>query len=430
MSEGLLRLCGQYVDMMKFFSSFYRLNQFLCTVIWTKSFLVHHPRHEPNQLTKYGQNWPSSSWKRCCPQNLVHDALCALRALQWVELPIPTPGANHQKLYRLQRELLCYNSYEHFLCCLSRMGVKVKILKSGFCHWSFCTCLEVFFIIMIKFIWRSLFWCQSSFEAHTKKTTNKQKITTKFCLGPFLLQKFWNFFTLVFVGGLVGQNSWNVSFRFGGWESIMLVYQSTGATRTSDRMFKSSRGPGAYFLCATCDLSCESGRCVCRCGLCHWFTCWISCRAWEELRRSGELFFTRARSRCLASGSCRCWPGASVLLSSASSAPKSLDYILAIRSRHCCAAWTNSRCRDYSELLWVVVLTSFGRTTAVMVLGWKWNDRRQKHVLQFSSWILLQSAHVHCAEALHYPSHHGLGTLFVGVSASETFGVEQKHVSF
>ncbi len=48
------------------------------TVIQIKSFLSHHPPLEPNQLTNYGQNWPSSSWKKCCPQNLVHDALWAL----------------------------------------------------------------------------------------------------------------------------------------------------------------------------------------------------------------------------------------------------------------------------------------------------------------------------------------------------------------
>ena len=33
---------------------------FAPTVIWIKSFLMHHPPYEPNQLTKYGQNWPWS----------------------------------------------------------------------------------------------------------------------------------------------------------------------------------------------------------------------------------------------------------------------------------------------------------------------------------------------------------------------------------
>ncbi len=47
--------------------------------LWTKLLLLHHPGTKPNQLTKFEQNWPTSSWRKCCPQNLVQHALCALR---------------------------------------------------------------------------------------------------------------------------------------------------------------------------------------------------------------------------------------------------------------------------------------------------------------------------------------------------------------
>ena len=55
---------------------------FFCTVIWTKSFLPHNAAPSQNLLTKYEQNWALFSLKKCCPQNLVHDAFCTLRVFQ------------------------------------------------------------------------------------------------------------------------------------------------------------------------------------------------------------------------------------------------------------------------------------------------------------------------------------------------------------
>ncbi len=52
---------------------------FFYTVIWTKSFLPHNATPSQNLSTKYEQNRAPFSLKKCCPQNLVLDALCALR---------------------------------------------------------------------------------------------------------------------------------------------------------------------------------------------------------------------------------------------------------------------------------------------------------------------------------------------------------------
>ncbi len=48
---------------------------FQSCALWTKSFLAHNATPSQNLLTKYEQYWAGFSLKKCCPQNLVHDAL-------------------------------------------------------------------------------------------------------------------------------------------------------------------------------------------------------------------------------------------------------------------------------------------------------------------------------------------------------------------